>query len=120
MFSMRLPALLFRVSLVVGVLLVPFTPFAYAAKTGSLEGKITFKGKPVAKGKILFHPAKGKAIEAKIKADGTYAAKAVPAGKVRVSFKDVPGLPAKYSSPKTTPLVIEAKEGESIIDFALE
>src|SRR5262245_65630992 len=63
---------------------------------GSVEGVVRLDGQPLEKGKVSFHPAKGKAVEATVK-DGAYSAKDVPAGKVRVTVEGQ-GVPKTYGS----------------------
>jgi hypothetical protein len=95
------------------------------AKGGKVvSGKVTFKGKPLAGGKIRFVPAKkSAAVEAEIQADGTYEAKGVPVGEARVviqpSDKSVK-LPARYADAKTSGLTYEVKkEGDNYLDIDL-
>jgi hypothetical protein len=84
---------------------------------GSVEGKVTLFGKPVAAGKISFHPAKGKPVVARVK-DGDYSVNAVPAGEVVVTIEGK-GVPPKYASPKTSPLRLEVRKGKNVHDVAL-
>jgi hypothetical protein len=112
------------------------------AKTGTVAGKIMFSGKPLPGGTITFHPAKGKPIKVKIKADGSYEAKKVPVGKMRVTVETeslrlaggkkppappapAPGgkyipIPQKYASPKTSGLTLEVKEGKQTHNIELQ
>jgi hypothetical protein len=99
------PAILFALAL-----LCPGA--AHAADTGSVEGKITIDGNPVAKGKVAFHPARGKAVEVKIAADGTYNAKKVPVGEVKITVKG-PGVPKKFESVNTSGLTLTVEKGKS-------
>ncbi len=92
------------------VILCP--PAARAADTGSVEGVITLDGAPVVKGKVTFHPAKGKAVEAKIAADGSYSAKNVPVGELKITVKGT-GVPKKYESVKTSGLTLTVEKGKS-------
>jgi hypothetical protein len=102
-----------------------------------VEGKVTYKGKPLPAGTIAFHPAKGKPVKAVIKEDGSYTAKDVPVGQVRVTIETESvkkaakkkdkvekapkyvAIPLKYGDPKTTPLVVEVKAGRQIADIQL-
>jgi hypothetical protein len=101
-----------------GLLLALAAGAPAAEKTGSLTGKVTLNGKPLAKGKVSFHPAKGKAVTADVQ-DGSYSAKGVPVGKLRVTVegKDVP---KKFSSPDTSGLVAEVTEGVTTLDINLK
>jgi hypothetical protein len=89
------------------------------AADGKIVGKVTLDGKPLIQGKVLFHPAKGKAVTADLAADGTYSIKRISAGKYRVCVKGK-GVPAKYSSPDKTVLLAEVKEGANTIDLVLK
>jgi len=92
---------------------------APAKDTATVEGKVTFQGQPLTGGKIEFHPDKGKPVKADLEKDGTYSAKKVPLGKLKVVFK-VKGLPRSYASRDTTPLVVEIKKGKQVADFVLK
>ncbi len=101
-------------------LLVPGFPAAPAAdETGAVEGVITFKGQPLAEGKVSFHPEKGKPVAAEIKADGSFEAKGVPAGTLRVTV-EAKFLPRKYSSPDTSGIRVEVKKGKQKINLELK
>jgi hypothetical protein len=102
-----------------------------APKTATIKGTVTFDGKPLAEGKIAFHPAKGKAVTVPVK-DGKYEAKDVPAGKLTVTVESVQVvqkdkekvkvnlLPTKYADPKTSSLAVEVEAGkESFLDLDL-
>ena len=91
---------------------------AAAAETGSVEGKVTVNGKPLAKGKVIFHPKESKPIEAEVK-DGDYNAKDVPAGELPVTIEG-DGVPKLFQLAKTTPLKLEVKKGKQTHDFDLK
>jgi hypothetical protein len=109
----------FAAFLAVGLFVLAGPVRAADPETGTLEGHITLDGKPVAKGKIVFHPQKGKPIEADLKEEGTYQAKDVPVGAARVTIEGE-GVPAKYADPKTTPLLFDVKKGTSTADLDLK
>jgi hypothetical protein len=112
------------------------------ARTGSIMGTVTYKGKPLPAGIVAFHTAEGKALTALIQADGTFAAKAVPVGAVRVtveteSVRPKPrperhptekpeerpksvAIPAKYADPSTSGLTYEVKQGKQTFDIRLD
>jgi hypothetical protein len=52
-----------------------------------VHGKVTFQGKPVAGGSIFFLGEDNQSYSARIGADGSYTARSVPRGKVRVSVQ---------------------------------
>jgi Carboxypeptidase regulatory-like domain len=100
--------------------------------TGTVEGKVTYKGKPLAGAYVTFHPEKGKKVfSGKLDEDGTYTAKDVPVGKARVTVevKAEKGkakgkaprvvIPAKYADPKTSGLTADVKKGKQIFDIDL-
>jgi hypothetical protein len=106
--------------LFVGLAVVLSTGVAATAdeETASIVGKVAFNGKPIAKGKVAFHPEKGKAIEATIK-DGAYSVAKVPVGEMTITVQGK-GVPAKYADPKTTPLRYDAMKGTQTLDLELQ
>jgi len=87
-------------------------------ETGTVEGKITLNGRPLAQGKIGFHPKDGKAVVAVVK-NGTYTARGVPTGTLPVTI-EAKSVGRLYSSPKTTPIQVEIKKGENVgVDIQL-
>jgi hypothetical protein len=87
--------------------------------TGNIKGVVTFLGKPVANGRVSFHPEKGKAVEADTSEDGTYSAKDVPVGSLRVTVT-AKGLPEKYADKEQTPFLFQVQKGENQLDIALK
>jgi hypothetical protein len=87
-------------------------------KLATVEGKVTYKGQPLADGTITFYLKDDQFVGAKIKEDGTYRIDRVPAGKVKVvvQSRKVP-IPEKYAHEETTPLEIEIKKGKAAIDI---
>lgn len=86
---------------------------------GTVEGKVTYQGKPLEDATITLHLADGQFVGAKIK-DGVYKVDRVPAGTVKVtvqSKKDA--VPAKFGNEETTLLKIEVKSGKNTADFDL-
>jgi hypothetical protein len=65
-------------------------------------GKVSFKGRPVPKGKIGFHSKTRGFVGSEI-VDGVFSMPKVRAGEVSVTFEFV-GCPAKYRAVETTPL----------------
>jgi hypothetical protein len=107
--------------------------------TGTVRGKVTFKGQPVKEGRVTFlNDKQGGAAEAMIAGDGAYA---VPNGVVvgdylveitpLVEIKDTdpgksppapvekaaPDIPKKYRMQGTTPLRATVKPGPNEINF---
>src|SRR5262245_11644129 len=87
-------------------------------KGADVQGKVHFQGEPIASGKIAFHYAAGKPFSAPIK-KGMYAFKNLPAASVIVTIEG-DGIPAKYGSPKTSPLKVELKAGSQNVDLDLQ
>ena len=113
----RLPvAIRFSICAVAG-LLIAILPAQADDKTGAVEGKVVFKGKPLADGKIIFHLDNGQFVGCKIK-NGEYRIDQMPTGTRKVSV-EAKGLPAKYSSEETTPLIVEIPGGKQNVDFEL-
>jgi hypothetical protein len=95
------------------------TPQA-SADDGKVTGVVTFKGKPLAEGKIVFHLKDGEFVGAKVKADGTYRLSRVPEGARKITV-EVEGklIPAKYASEETSGLTFEVKKGSQRFDIEL-
>ncbi len=75
-------------------------------KTGNeVVGKVTYKGKPLAGGTVVLHPAKGKRVVGHIMVDGTYLIKNVPVGEmvVTIETESVRAKPGKGPIPKIQP-----------------
>lgn len=123
-------ACLFLVSLVAGC--GPKGP-----EMGQVSGTVTYKGKTLPTGTIVFIPEKEGSLMAiaDIQADGTYVARTeqfgpgVPLGKHRVMIsafidhgpeKSAEAiLPEKYSSDRKSGLTADVEPGENIVDFSL-
>jgi hemoglobin len=108
-----------------------------------VAGKVTYNGKPLPGGFVLFQSADGKTARAEIKEDGTYRADALAPGDYKVgvdteSLKpkgppddkakppDAKGglkylpVPAKYRDPTTSGLTLTVNKGEQTHDIALD
>jgi hypothetical protein len=140
-----------RFVLAVGLVLLLSLAVAAAKPASSVvKGSVTYKGQPITGGTIAFHPARGKPVKASLEADGTYYAKNVPVGEVKVTIeteslrakgnpkakakppdKDKPkdkdskppvyvAIPKKYADVETTPLRLKVKGGKQTADFKLE
>jgi hypothetical protein len=117
MFSLRFALL---AGLAVGAALLSTAAGVLAAEkeSGTIEGKITFDGSPVTKGKVSFHPEKGKPVSADLQADGSYSAKGVPVGQMRITVESKE-TPKKFANPNTSGLTVEVKKGKQVYDIAL-
>jgi hypothetical protein len=118
-------------------------------ETGMITGRVTFRAEPLPGGTVAFHPARGKPVVGKLKPDGTYAVKAVPVGRVRVTVEtesvrprprvpssvppgsadpprkkgDAPKyvrIPEKYARPQTSGLTYDVRAGNQTLDLALD
>jgi hypothetical protein len=95
-----------------------FSPTAAAdEESATVNGTVTLKGKPLERGKIIFYLDGDQFVGAKIK-DG-YTVGKVPPGTRRVTV-DGEGVPVKYGTDDTTPLLAEIKKGGNTIHIVLE
>jgi hypothetical protein len=122
-------------------------PAGCGGGTADVSGKVTYKGKPVTSGSVVFVGADGVAVAADIKPDGTYAATGVATGAVKVAVSSPnpaaaaaePGgrgrgpapakpasppagwvaLPAKYGSPDSSGLSTDLTPGPNTYDIPL-
>jgi hypothetical protein len=82
-------------------------------KTGDVEGKVTFNGKPLPFGTITFHSAR-MGMATSIQKDGTYRFADLPIGEYRITVEDeligLPGEPPPKRDPKH--VAIPKKYGE--------
>jgi hypothetical protein len=85
-------------------------------KRATVSGTITLDGKPVAEGRIGFHPAKGKPAVAEIK-EGAYST-GMLAGTMAVTI-EYSGAPKKFSDPKASLLRATIKPGKNTLNFDL-
>jgi hypothetical protein len=118
-----------------------------AADLGTVEGKISYQGKPLPGGTVSFHPAKGKPFVGAIQPDGTYRIKDVPAGQYRVAIETASAkpkvkppvkdkdndtkveppkdaeryvpIPEKYGDPNLSPLMVEVQKGKNFFNIEL-
>lgn len=109
--------------------------------TAQVKGKVTYKGKPVTSGTVMFVPDKGPAATGEIDKDGTYLLGTYDIDdgavlgwhKVAITaLEDIGGLlpeqpkalpaptvPAKYLSQETSGLRVEVKSDVNEFDFPL-
>jgi hypothetical protein len=89
------------------------------AKEPNVTGRVTYKGKPVEKGRILFHLEDGQFVGAKINDEGKFVVKAVPKGTrtVTIEGKDIP---EKYKEAETSSLQFMIVEGANTLDLDLK
>jgi hypothetical protein len=109
--------------------------------TGRVKGKVTFKGQPVAEGRVtLVNDIEGGGAEALLESDGTFAVPHpvdVRDYKVMINpltevvdtdpgktppmaiEKKAPNIPKKYRMPGSTPLTAPVKTGENEFKFEM-
>src|SRR5262249_49611112 len=109
---------------------------------GEVQGKVTFRGKPVTEGLVTFlNPKEGGAAEAEITKEGTYAVQGkVVVGEYLVIItpplhmvdtdpgktppakmpKPAPNIPEKYRMQGSTTLKATVKPGKNEIDFDMK
>lgn len=102
---------------------------------GTVSGVVTYQGKPLDHGRVIFQHASGPAVDAPINADGTYKLNAV-VGETRVAVdcrkpdrqlggvrkEVIPGeslIPEKLSSTERSGLTYTIKPGEDTYDIKL-
>jgi prepilin-type processing-associated H-X9-DG protein len=85
---------------------------------GTVTGRVTFQGKPVPGGVIVFHTG-GPVIEGKIADDGTYTVTEVPVGYANIAIQTKLAIPAKYRNVMTSGLGCQVKGGKQTHDIAL-
>jgi hypothetical protein len=130
-----------RICLVIGawsVVLPPVAGCSQGPATGTVHGKVTFKGQPVKEGRATFLNLKeGGAAESQIASDGSYAVQRVVVGEYVVEItplthivdtnpgktppapveKAAPDIPKKYRMQGTTTLRATVKAGPNEINF---
>lgn len=109
-------------------------------ETAEVSGRVTFQGKPVPEGRILFWPPSGRPAMAEIKSDGTYELTTFDAedgaviGTHRVTIKATRTVfrnndpskavvewlvPQNYENIDKSPLTAEVSPGKNTINFDL-
>lgn len=115
-----------------------------AKKSGEVFGKITYNGKPVTAGTILFFPENGgDPVGGTVGPDGSYRATGLPLGRAKVAIETIkfknltpppPGIakqlggprvtyvpiPEKYEKPNPSGLSFEVEEGAREWNIVLE
>ena len=85
----------------------------------TIEGVVTYNGKPLPDGAITFHLKDDQFVGAQIK-DGKFQVDRVPVGTVKVTIASKKfRLPPKYGVPETSPLTLEVKAGKGVADFKI-
>ncbi len=84
-----------------------------------VSGLVTYRGKPVEAGKILFHLGGGEFVGVKVGEDGKYSLSRVPEGTWPVTVEGT-GIPAKYTSDQASGLKATVKKGSVTLDIELK
>lgn len=109
---------------------------------GRVVGKVTFQGKVVSEGQVVFsNMDKGIHIAAQLKPEGTYEVRmgkgaGLPSGTYSVcvcppplmpkgvfdpaTVKQYPNIPQKYREASTSGLTLTVQEGENLFDVAMQ
>ena len=95
-------------------------PGPAAEPVAKLEGNVTFKGAPLATGRVILHLDDGEFVGSKVK-DGKYTVSRVPTGEWRITIEgeEVPPVPSRFSSEDQSGLVVVVKAGSNTIDLNL-
>jgi len=67
-----------------------------STKEGTVRGKVTYQGKPLEYGTVLFHFENGHVVGAMIGPDGTYVAQRLPTGSARLAVYAHPPVPEGF------------------------
>jgi hypothetical protein len=102
------------------------------ARTGTVAGKVSYRGQPLPGGFVDFISENGQVTTGPIKPDGTYAVAHVPIGPAAITVRDLSGalgersgqarslkLPLRYRSPEGSGLRYAVTAGRQEHDFDL-
>src|SRR5262249_17810057 len=125
-----------------GWLLVALLVAGCAPGWGNVSGTVTFQGKPLTTGTIIFYDAANGAPSAEIQPDGKYTVSHVRAGKAKIAIVmpmdipfmafggapppktaesgKVPPVPPKYADREQSGLTYEVKAGNNTHDIKLD
>jgi hemoglobin len=87
------------------------------ADGGSVAGRVTLNGKPLAKGTVTLVDKDGKKLTAAVAADGTYSVDNVPPGEYKMA---VSGGPAKFADAATSGLTLMVTKDKQTHDIELK
>jgi hypothetical protein len=86
----------------IALLLIALLP-GCEANTGDVSGKVSYRGKPLPYGTILFYCSDQQIISRLIAPDGSYEASGIPTGATRVAIRTYPPIPPGYQIPQRLP-----------------
>jgi hypothetical protein len=99
---------------------------ASGARSGKLSGIVTYQGKPLSGGTITFQCGAQK-MRAKIGEEGQFAIEGLPVGEARIAIDPQPAgkapavlLPARYSDPARSGVIVTVLEGDQTVDIKLQ
>lgn len=126
------------------VLLLIFLCSGCSQQTATVNGQLTWKGKPLPSGTIIFHSADGTKHPSVLNEKGEYLVRNLPAGEARISFlphervpkgfnrvepsgvpslpgtkQAIPTIPKKYENAQESGLRLVAKPGSQRFDISL-
>jgi hypothetical protein len=90
--------------------------------TGSVTGRVLFRGQPLPGGRIFFVTEDGRLLSAELGEDGTYTLADLPPGTLRVGLHQTRlprQLPANYGDPNTSGLRATIQPGSQRLNFNL-
>jgi hypothetical protein len=103
--------------------------------TGTVSGRVLFRGKPLSPGWVVFHARDEREFAGELDAEGNYRVADVPVGAARLAVVTVterapplPGLarpntvvlPRRYGDPKTSGLTLAVRRGKQVHDLVLD
>src|SRR4051812_47169973 len=118
-------------------LVVALVSAGCAPGSGSVKGKVLFRGQPLTTGTVVFYDAANNAPSSPISSDGSFAISKVATGKARiavvmpmpialpgeakaVSLRQVSPVPTKYADPEQSGLTCEVTGGNQTHDLQLD
>jgi hypothetical protein len=93
-------------------------PVSADEPTPVIGGTVSYQGKPLDRGRIIFFLKDDEFVGGKIKG-GTYKVTRVPVGAWRVSIEAM-GMPAKYASEEATVFTVQVRPGANLFDLDLK
>ena len=99
-------------------LLVIATSTPVATAQSKVGGRVMVGGQPFAAAKITLHRADGQFYGSMIK-DGRYVMDFVPAGRMKITVEGK-GVPGRFASAETSPLVFELRDSTNQFDIELK
>ncbi len=86
-----------------GLLLLAVTIAGCGPRPASVSGTVTFKGRPLPSGTVMFHGSDGNVRHGSILENGKYTITEAPLGAVRITVQSHPVLPTRITGRFSTP-----------------